>query len=49
MTQTAYLFEDEIYTSWDRLCEAVMDSHPELLDDSLVEFIDDEVEEIDYP
>lgn len=45
-TITAYKFEEKIYTDWDALCEAVMESHPELLDDSLVEFIEDEVEEV---
>lgn len=46
-TITAYKFEEKIYTDWDALCEAVMESHPELLDDSLVEFIESEVEEFD--
>lgn len=46
MTMTVYIFEGKEYTSWDVLCEAVMDSHPELLDDELVEFMENEVEEI---
>lgn len=47
-TKTAYKFEDKDYTDWDSLCEAVMSSHPELLDDELVDFIESEVEEVEY-
>lgn len=47
-TKTAYTFENKNYTTWDSLCEAIMKSHPELLDDELVDFIDSEVEENDY-
>lgn len=47
-TKTAYKFENKDYTTWDSLCQAVMESHPELLDDEMVDFIESEVEEVDY-
>ena len=42
-----YLFEEEIYWSENGLAKAVMEFYPELLDDSLVEFIEQNVEEIE--
>jgi hypothetical protein len=45
--KTVYKFEDKNYTTWENLNKAVMESHPELLDDSLVEFIESNVEEIE--
>jgi hypothetical protein len=43
-----FKFEEKIYTNWNDLCDAVMQSHPELGDDSLVDFIDDNAEEISW-
>ena len=43
-----YRFEEKVYENWDKLNRAVMRSHPELLDDSLIDFIDAEVEEFEY-
>ena len=40
-----YKFENKNYEDWDKLCEAVMENHPELLDDEIIEFIESNVEE----
>jgi hypothetical protein len=41
-----FRFEEKFYNNWNDLCDAVMESHPELGDDSLVDFIEENVEEV---
>lgn len=43
-----FKFEDKVYSNWYDLCDAVMESHPELGDDALIDFIEGNVEEISW-
>jgi len=40
-------FEGKIFTSEDELIGAVMESHPELLDDDFSDFMDSNVEDLE--
>ena len=40
-------FEGKIFTSEEKLDEAVMEAHPELLDDDFSDFIDSNVEDLE--
>ena len=42
-----YLLDNCIFTTWDDLCDYVIEHHPQLTDDAMVEFLDDNVEEFD--
>ena len=43
----AYKYNERVIHSWKRLCEIVAEDNPELLDDSLVEFIEAHLEEVE--
>jgi hypothetical protein len=45
-TLTHYKYNGKTYRYWEDAMKAVMDAHPELLDDDLPDYFDSHVEEI---
>ena len=42
----AFRYDGNLFTSWEEACEAVMERHPELLDDEMPDYFDNHIEEI---